>query len=633
MPMSKDSQSSGILSKMVKFVRHPATSWGDLDTLSGGRDTNYSQQALKEMIERKRRNDFVRKREFDMLRKLRSKADKAEQGYGGRPSFFQSSFSSKPDDRVGTLKKIDEIEAQMSQQWWRSRSTAEFGGPTTLPPDAGFEARADTRQAYRTTVPLNGATTVAMTEPMAAGGATQPGTSRMPVPPTAGEQAAVARDGGPVLVPSADMVAGGDSGFSPSQFYALDVQELALDPEIEEASIRFASGDDAATEQGLKDTLASKTSDATPDEWMALFDFYRATGQMGVFEQRAMDFANTFSRSAPQWVCLPEEAARRLEKSAAPADASGRPTWQTDADLDAHAVMLLTRLLQRSPPPWVLDWTPLVSLQPLAIPRLTKLFAEWGDASDVELRFVGGDHLRALVQRMTPSGDATVDQSCWQLRLAVLRVMALADEFEVVALDFCVTYELSPPSWAPPLCQYKAVGAVAAGGGGADSGAHTQFPATEIADKHTQFAATEISTRYTQFPATEISSRHTQFPATEIPGADTAMSTLTGGDMLQTGTFQFRSPVQGELVGELLGDPTEALAALDKQVGPAPVFVVSCRYLIRVDFSAAGTILNWVSTYQAKGKEIHFVEVHRLIAAFFHVIGITQYAKVQTRDD
>ena len=32
-----------------------------------------SKQLLKEMIERKRRNDFVRKREFDMLRKMRKR--------------------------------------------------------------------------------------------------------------------------------------------------------------------------------------------------------------------------------------------------------------------------------------------------------------------------------------------------------------------------------------------------------------------------------------------------------------------------------------------------------------------------------------------------------------------------------
>ena len=62
---------SGLLSKVVRFVRNPTTNWSDLDQQDGDRDSGYSKQALKEMIERKRRNDFVRRREFDQLRKLR----------------------------------------------------------------------------------------------------------------------------------------------------------------------------------------------------------------------------------------------------------------------------------------------------------------------------------------------------------------------------------------------------------------------------------------------------------------------------------------------------------------------------------------------------------------------------------
>ena len=61
--MSKDDSNGGFLSKVVKFVRHPTTSWSDLDTRSVDRESEYSKAALKEMIERKRRNDFVRKRE------------------------------------------------------------------------------------------------------------------------------------------------------------------------------------------------------------------------------------------------------------------------------------------------------------------------------------------------------------------------------------------------------------------------------------------------------------------------------------------------------------------------------------------------------------------------------------------
>src|SRR5207253_2567015 len=93
----------------------------DLDQPDSDRESSYSKQMLKEMIERKRRNDFVRKREFDMLRKMRRSEVMAGQDPAARPSFFQSSMPSKPDDRATTLKKIDEIEAQMSMQWWKTK--------------------------------------------------------------------------------------------------------------------------------------------------------------------------------------------------------------------------------------------------------------------------------------------------------------------------------------------------------------------------------------------------------------------------------------------------------------------------------------------------------------------------------
>ncbi|MEO8249262.1 MAG: hypothetical protein ABI589_07820, partial [Burkholderiales bacterium] len=114
-----NNDSPGFLSKVARFVRNPLTNWADLDHGETDKDNSYSKAALREMIERKRRNDFVRKREFDQLRKLRSRGllgfDPAE-----RPSFFHSSLPSNPVERAVTLKKIDEIEAQMSQQWWKS---------------------------------------------------------------------------------------------------------------------------------------------------------------------------------------------------------------------------------------------------------------------------------------------------------------------------------------------------------------------------------------------------------------------------------------------------------------------------------------------------------------------------------
>src|SRR3990167_2286642 len=137
----------GLLSKMVRFVRNPTVNWTDLDSIQEDKESKYSKQMLKEMIERKRRNDFVRRREFDQLRKLRQRD--ALQGQrvedaAGRPSFFQSSMAS-PDERAVTLKKIDEIEAQMSQQWWKSKQGAEAPTqPGAMPVAADAAASAAT---------------------------------------------------------------------------------------------------------------------------------------------------------------------------------------------------------------------------------------------------------------------------------------------------------------------------------------------------------------------------------------------------------------------------------------------------------------------------------------------------------
>jgi hypothetical protein len=93
----------------------------------------------------------------------------------------------------------------------------------------------------------------------------------------------------------------------------------------------------------------------------------------------------------------------------------------------------------------------------------------------------GGGGLRDLLKQLTPSGRRDVEQLWWELRMAVLRVMNRPDEFELTALDFCVTYEVSPPGWERPRCHFQSVnssavdpdegGSIGAGRGGDGAGA------------------------------------------------------------------------------------------------------------------------------------------------------------------
>ena len=65
MPDPKDTTS--FFRKVVKFVANPSTDWAELGAPPEDmRETEFAKGELKAMIERKRRNDFVRKREFDM---------------------------------------------------------------------------------------------------------------------------------------------------------------------------------------------------------------------------------------------------------------------------------------------------------------------------------------------------------------------------------------------------------------------------------------------------------------------------------------------------------------------------------------------------------------------------------------
>jgi hypothetical protein len=68
-------------------------------------------------------------------------------------------------------------------------------------------------------------------------------------------------------------------------------------------------------------------------------------------------------------------------------------------------------------------------------------------------------------------------------------------------------------------------------------------------------------------------------------------------------------------------------------MGDAVSPVVSCAALVRIDFAAAGTLLNWVTDHHSSGRSVQFIDVHRLAAAFFDVIGIADHASVALRKD
>lgn len=535
--MSKEEPSGRLLSKVAKFVRNPLKDWAELDAQdSAATENGYSREMLKEMIERRQRNDFVRRREFDMLRKLRQREAAGARDPGQPSSLNINSTSGKTEGRALTLKKIDEIEAQMSKQWWKGAPATTTDDEPSINPEMLAAQRA---RAYADTAPLAADSTVpAVAEAPAAG-------------------AAVANSAATPL--------------------------LVYDSALDEAAIRFAHGDDAGAESIL---LQSLLSDATQndhnDVWLALLDLYRAIGDAEKFVAASTRYAQRMKRNGPEWVSL-RALARGVQTSVA-ATGQHSADWRSPAQLNREGLVELTRALGAAGSVWTLDWRLLVGIDLAAVGPLRSLFAHWS-ASPVDVRFVGAGRLLAVLEKATPANERHTDEAWWQLRMASLRLMNEVDLFELVALNYCITYEVSPPPWEEPQGRYAAVESTGA-----------SRPAALSVGMSIDGDAQESSTGLP-----------------EILGATLA------GDLSGESESTWRR-LDAEIADAEMTDPT------------APA-TIRCTALVRLDLAAAGTLLHWVTERDANGQRVQFVDAHRLIAAFFKVVGIADHALVRVREN
>jgi hypothetical protein len=580
--MAEPKDGEGFFRKVVRFVANPATDWSEI-----GAKTEETQDLerteIKAMIERKRRNDFVRKREFDVLRKLRREGLSPEQlaALGGSSKVDDSEARLSEHARSdidGVKAKIDEIEQQM----------------------VGSGDSAQPREPPRHAAPTEPLPLRRPSAPPPPTPAPRPSTENVVEPPPAGQglmggavaplRPSAADSGRPTAAPAAP-VAQGPASVQPPPLditldldgspLALEVSEAVHDPDFDEAVIAFANADFALSEQAIVQRMRRGGPRRSHSEtWLVLFDLYRATGMQAKFEALAIEYANEFGSSAPQWYSLPKLVAEAAANEERPARSRfvGEVGWVCPPVLDIDAVARLRSTTLQLPLPWVLDWSHLQRVETEAAGQLTTLFRQWAPQK-LEMRWVAAEQLLGALADASPTGDRDADPAYWMARLEALRLANRPDQFDEIAIDYCVTYEVSPPSWERAACVVR--------GGGTNNS--TTTPPMSI--------VSEVSTH---------------------------VSELVGDDHAAV-----QQVAAVELSGQLAGDISATLQKIDRKLGNAPLVNVSCARLIRVDFIAAGDLLNWVLTKRSENRTVTFTDAHRLIALFFGAMGINEHARVQ----
>ncbi|RJG14717.1 STAS domain-containing protein [Massilia cavernae] len=315
-------------------------------------------------------------------------------------------------------------------------------------------------------------------------------------------------------------------------------------PVVEESAILYANGQLDAAEAMLHESLGD-TGLQDRSVWWMLFDLYQATGRQAAFDNIAIDYASRFETSPPAWnpIAAGGPAPERAYAGVA-------PTEVLDGVLDAHVAPQLARLMERAQPGAVLrlELGRIVEVTPEGCALLAKALGELHKRG-TELVVAGAAELALLARHSTIIGRREASQAPWLLLLALLQLLNREKDFEETAMDFCVTYEVSPPSF-------------------------------------------------------------------EAPGKVATAS---------------RGPVSAErfLLPPLLdGDIGKLLDALDAYATQAPVVLLDCSRLARVEYGAASAMHARLRTLAASGKKIELRDVNHLVAALFKLLGYAGVAKL-----
>lgn len=219
-------------------------------------------------------------------------------------------------------------------------------------------------------------------------------------------------------------------------------------PVVEEAAILFANGQTDMIEPILLHAIEDDMVGSMPQAvWGMLFDLYQITGQREKFENLAIDYASRFERSPPAWL-----AQGQANEPEAPAARSGAtPGVAFSGKLDGSIVKPIERLRNLSDMSETLrlEFSRVTEVDPVGCGLLLNILKRL-QRSGHRLALVGAAELAEKIRAILVVGRRDETEAPWLLLLELLRLLNREAEFEETSIDYCITFEVSPPAFTAP---------------------------------------------------------------------------------------------------------------------------------------------------------------------------------------
>lgn len=232
-----------------------------------------------------------------------------------------------------------------------------------------------------------------------------------------------------------------DAEFTESSVMGIDVDQGGdqLQGDVEHVVVLFANGQEAAARSLLETLIRAYPGSEGKRFWFLLFDLLQCMGDKAAFDKFAVEFAHACETSPPAW--------RQAEQQVVVRQSNGQSVFVLQGVLTeegAQPVAELARLVEQNKPVKV-DCGKLVGCDDQVAGQLAGLLSD-ARKRRVPLTLEQVDGFMSRLNERLLAGDPS-RAPAWLLLLELLQRHGTQELFEERAVDYAVTFELSPPSW------------------------------------------------------------------------------------------------------------------------------------------------------------------------------------------
>lgn len=232
--------------------------------------------------------------------------------------------------------------------------------------------------------------------------------------------------------------------FTESSVMGIDVDH-DVDPLqacVEQVVVLYANSQDGAARSLLETFVRAYRGSEGKRFWLLLFDLLQQMGERAAFDKLCVEYAQACETSPPPW---------REESAGIKADpnALGPRKVFLQGVLTADGVLPVKELINLIDQgiPAVVDCGKLIGCDDVVAAMLADALSS-ARRQGLAVSLNGVDGVMGRLNDRLVAGEA-VNESAWRLLLELLQRHGTQELFEERAVDYAVTFELSPPSWEP----------------------------------------------------------------------------------------------------------------------------------------------------------------------------------------